>query len=1021
MIDLKYLGFPKKIFFFLLFLTITIHAHGQTSFNLKFEEIGIKDGLPHSTVFGITQDQKGYMWFGTRNGVVRFDGKKMKIFQNIKNNKNSLSYNDSGGVIEDKKGNIWIRTWGGGINKFDPKSGNFEIYKHEQGNEKTLASNKIQYIFQDRKGNILAGTFDAGLSIFDYQTKNFKTFKHDPKSKSSLTNNRVWSVIDDNKGFIWVGTENGLNRLNPKTGEVKRFIHDPEDKKSIRDNQIRMLTPAKNNKIWVATSRGMDLFNPETGKTEEFIKDQSKLKDLNKLTINYILEDNKDSIWIATMEKGLFRINLQTQEINNFIHKPYFNGSITHNDVRYIYMDKAQNLWFATRGGGVLKLEQNKIPFKYIVSEIQSSSLIPDDNIHAVQFDEDENLWIGSWYGGLSKYDFKNKTLHKYLKTSSNTKGLKSKDINALLHLEKEKLIFIGTWGNGLHIFNEKTGEFLPLDKIAKNYAGHDKRDVTSIAADDKGNIWSGSSRKTGIYKYNLYSKKIKIYNQYSTDSYNYSNFLVDSIYYDKFTEKLYAGSDKNLLFFDDKSDSFKKLKDCKEPPFINSSITTMNSSKKHGLIIGTYGDGLFQLKNGKISELAGNKRSVNIINSIIKDNKNRLIIVTANSLCFLNDHGDIYYQADFNSDFLNNSWAIDKKNNIYIGSKHGLVLFNPDEINFSPKKGNILITGFYLFNKEVKQNIKYNNKIVLNSPIEETNKIDLSHNQNFFSISFSETSYQTNANNHIKYKLKGHDRDWIKADANGLISYSRIPPGKYEFVISNQRETKQKRLSIFVKPPIWKKPEIIWPLVIASILVFLFLNTKRLKQVKRRNEKLEKLVAIRTTQIEKQNRRLKILALTDPLTKLLNRRGFTEKLENERIRYKRYKEPFSLIICDIDHFKRINDEFGHDYGDYVIKEVSSILRKNIREQDHLGRWGGEEYILLLPATKLSGAVTLAEKLREFIETHTFFKNDIKVKLTMTFGVAEISPEMLGKDLIALADDALYKGKKSSRNCVISL
>lgn len=156
----------------------------------------------------------------------------------------------------------------------------------------------------------------------------------------------------------------------------------------------------------------------------------------------------------------------------------------------------------------------------------------------------------------------------------------------------------------------------------------------------------------------------------------------------------------------------------------------------------------------------------------------------------------------------------------------------------------------------------------------------------------------------------------------------------------------------------------------------------------------------------------------TDHLTGLYNRRYIMEKIENEFISYKRNKKKFSLIMADIDFFKRINDAFGHDCGDHVLKVVSKSLQDAMREQDFVSRWGGEEFLLLLPETDIEGGRILAERIRKIVEEQIIEYNGIQVSITMSFGVTVNEDYEMIEDIIKKADNALYQGKGQGRNCV---
>ncbi len=181
----------------------------------------------------------------------------------------------------------------------------------------------------------------------------------------------------------------------------------------------------------------------------------------------------------------------------------------------------------------------------------------------------------------------------------------------------------------------------------------------------------------------------------------------------------------------------------------------------------------------------------------------------------------------------------------------------------------------------------------------------------------------------------------------------------------------------------------------------------------------LEERVSSRTKDLEKAHRELELSANTDPLTRLLNRRGMADKLDSEKFRYERNKKPFSIVLCDIDHFKKINDNYGHDAGDYILKEVAKLLNSASRKPDTFCRWGGEEFLALLPETDLKGGAILAEKLRSTIEKHDFIFHTNKIPVTLSFGLCEYDETMTIDACIKLSDRCLYLAKEAGRNQLI--
>ena len=181
-------------------------------------------------------------------------------------------------------------------------------------------------------------------------------------------------------------------------------------------------------------------------------------------------------------------------------------------------------------------------------------------------------------------------------------------------------------------------------------------------------------------------------------------------------------------------------------------------------------------------------------------------------------------------------------------------------------------------------------------------------------------------------------------------------------------------------------------------------------------NRKLEEKVENRTQELEQSNEELKKLSWTDPLTQLLNRRSCEEHFKSEIARFERTKEPFCIILGDLDHFKRINDTFGHNTGDYVLIEVAKILQENSRKTDMVFRWGGEEFLFLLTGTELSGGVIIGEKVRTKIEQKVFEHDQQTIPVTMSLGISIYKEGQDMEDCVKHADENLYSAKKAGRN-----
>lgn len=160
-------------------------------------------------------------------------------------------------------------------------------------------------------------------------------------------------------------------------------------------------------------------------------------------------------------------------------------------------------------------------------------------------------------------------------------------------------------------------------------------------------------------------------------------------------------------------------------------------------------------------------------------------------------------------------------------------------------------------------------------------------------------------------------------------------------------------------------------------------------------------------------------LAMCDPLTKLANRRNASTVLQQEKSRVSRNNEPLSILLCDLDHFKAVNDKYGHNGGDKVLIDLSRVFKENVRQQDCVARWGGEEFLFILPQTSAEQAAIIAEKIRANVQNHTIMFLEHQINVTISIGIAQLEADQTIDELINNADKCLYQAKELGRNRII--
>ena len=286
---------------------------------LRFEHFSQAEGLSQDAVLAALQDHYGYLWFGTQDGLNRYDGYSFTVFKNDPDNSASLSHNGVIALLEDRQGGLWIGTWGGGLNRFDPASEHFRRYRHDPQDPTSLASDLVTALLEDSQGRLWVGT-SAGLDLLDPLTGRFSHYTHDPQDAGSLSSEHISALLGDPSGALWVGTGGfgqpgaGLNRFDPATARAVPYRGSPGDPASLSSDNISALAWGADGRIWVATGgyqlpgAGLNRFDPQSGRAERFQHQAGDPASLSSDDLLSLKLDSSGVLWIATAGGGLERL-----------------------------------------------------------------------------------------------------------------------------------------------------------------------------------------------------------------------------------------------------------------------------------------------------------------------------------------------------------------------------------------------------------------------------------------------------------------------------------------------------------------------------------------------------------------------------------------------------------------------------------------------------------------------------------------------------------------------------------------
>lgn len=850
----------------LLLVNVALASENKSTADYQFRQFTIKEGLSQSAVLSIIQDKKGFMWFGTANGLNRFDGYYFITYVHKPGDVSSISDNVITSIFEDKDGYLWVGTVKGILNKFDRKTEVFEYFYPDSSRIKAILTepftkypisfirndnSSITSITEDKNGNLWIGTWGNGLYRFDKKTEKFEHFINDPQDVLSLSNNRVTKIIIDNKSVIWVGTfGGGLNRvakIQDEKSETKYrygFINykSNESQFSISSNYVLSIFNDKSNNIWIGTYEGglnklTDSQKFSKVKETKFIRYFSG-NDSNKFpykTIFTIVDGDENNIWFGTLGGGLVQFNSITNSILNFKHNPMDANSISDNDVIILEKDRSGILWIGTSlGNGINQLQINRKKFNHIKHSPGDKNSLSDNVVWSITEDKEGYVWIGTYRGGLNKFDKKKKKIISFENNKISPNSIPDKHIRSLA-VDNHNNLWVGCYEGGLSMYNDKTKNFIHLDKFGINEKTLGSKQITDIYIENDSIFWI-AAYGGGLTKFVFNPKNKLMLKRYVHDPNNKSSLSDDRTYtiYEDKSGTLWIGTfGGGLNKFDKRTEKFTNFRNSPDDTYSISEDRILNIFEdSEGIIwIGTYGGGLnqFDRELNRFTRITEDEGLTSyVVYGILEDEHKNLWMSTNNGIFKYSRDENIFTQYDLSDgvqslEFSGGAYYKTRDGEMYFGGINGINSFYPDSIKYISYIPNIVISSLKVLNNPVKG---------------ERKEIELSHTENFFSFEFASLDYSNPEDCRYAYMLDGFDEEWRSTDAKQRVAmYTNLPSGDYVFrVIGSNSDGIWNYEGAYIKltvlPPFWKT----WWFIMGIIMLFLlgvyFISTLRIRSL---------------------------------------------------------------------------------------------------------------------------------------------------------------------------------------------
>lgn len=826
--------------------------------DIRFKHLANADGLSQGAVTCMIQDRKGFMWFGTQDGLNRYDGYKFKIYIRKLGEKNTISDNYIWCLFEDKEGYIWIGTKSGGLNRFDPATETFHDFKHDPQVATSLSNNEVLTICIDFLGSIWIGMRDGVVDKFNPKTGGFEHYRipipNSSEKKEDI--NFVYKIYESMDGVLWIGTEKGLYTFD---GNSKLIV--PKFPETFNNKRINTILADRGGAVWIGTNDdGLYQWRKESNDFKEYRTTSPKPYRSNNKTIKCIFQEKNGTLWVGTQE-GLHRLNPTTSNIELYKHNPDYNYSLGNNDILSIYQDNAGLMWFGTYGGGVSIYDRDFQRFKLYNTKSNPPTGLHNNMVFSIYENREGILWIGTYRGGLTKFD---------RKKGKNAHYLEGKDVRCFWE-DSNGVLWLGTYGDGVIIFDPKTGKTVKQYQI-KDGLSHDK--VLTIYESTSRVIWM-ATYGGGLNRFNPNGDQLfTSYRHDSKDPESLSHDNVRGIAEDD-SGYIWVGTDGGgLNRLDIKTGKFKRfMSDENNKDSLTSNRTmTINIDLKKNFWVGTDSGGLNRLvdEENKRFEAFGLKNGLpnDAIYSILEDTQGNIWLSTDKGLSRFNLETKTFKNFDIGDGLQGNEFNIgayfkSDSGELFFGGLNGVSAFFPKEIKDDPFIPPVMITDFFLLNKSVEIT---QGKTPLNKSILETEEITLDYEQNMFSFEFAALSYSNPFKNRYKYKLDGYDKNWIETDAmNRRATYTNLPAGIYTFMVRGSNKdgvwnVSPKSIKIEVLPPPWKTwwAYTLYGLAVVLILAVLMWSQHRKVVVEKKlSSELDQKVKDRTLELNSKNEAL--------------------------------------------------------------------------------------------------------------------------------------------------------------------
>jgi diguanylate cyclase (GGDEF)-like protein len=972
--------------------------------------------LPEAAVMSLAQDRAGFLWVGTQGGLARFDGYHFRSFLPNPSDPKALPDGYVRTILPDADGGLWIGSSSNGLAHFDAGTATFRTWRPDRSGRSGPRSASVDALVVDGGALWIGG--DGGLGRFDLQTRSFVLVAFNDRGEQPV----VWSLLVDRKGTLWAGTQNGLFYRTAGSGRFVEFRLRAGAR--VTKPVIYSLCEDRDGRLWAGSVSALYVLDPQRRNAHVLRTSAQNIASLAPGQQWALMEVTPGVLWAGT-DSAISIVGTASGSVRRVDTDLKNPGGLTGGRVVGFLRDRSGLIWLANHVGGLLSYN----PFShglYQISATRAAIGFANEGAPAVAAIPGDRLWVGGFLGRLTEFEPKI--------SRSTTLAVPNRAAIQTLLPERDGSLWIGTTGGLCRLASGATAATCPARP-----AQLASPSVYALLEDGR-RLWVGGS--SGLLADDMATGKVTPYPRGTTKP--LSNNQVRVLYRDR-RGRLWIGTENGL----NRLDADGKLERFVFTPGNGDGIgpggiTSILEDRRGRIWAGANGGPLELLEENRNGVthfrrigLADGMPHENV-DGLAEDSRGRIWASTDKGIALIDPdtlHARGLGLADGVSEgaFWAGTVSQSADGTIFFGGLDGITVVGTGAAsawNYSPP---LVVSALELDRRDI--------------PAAAVNRgdatVELAADARDISVEFSSLDYSAPQALRYAYKLDGYDRDWINTDAqHRLASYTHLSPGDYTLEVRGSNRlgvwsSHVLRLNVHALPA-WYET---WWLsaLAAAVLLLVAYGVHRLRTavLLRRQRVLEVIVDERTRELSEANAKLLELSLSDPLTGLRNRRFLAQHLEADIARtLRRYDDwragPMSdapkdadvlFFLIDLDHFKTVNDRFGHHAGDLVLTQMRERLQEVFRESDFVVRWGGDEFLTVARDSRRSEAGVFAERIRDAVASRPFALGaEQSTNMSVSVGFAAFpfvptAPDAVSwSHVVGLADHALYMAKEAGRN-----